>query len=84
MYQPQLLNCEVLYRQKRIRTEYIQAQRQVSVVGLRQIIGNTVIEIGGRIYGVAQASCEEAAEARGRVRGVMCTTDASIQATVIH
>lgn len=78
------IHAEVKYRQKKTHAEYIQAQRQVSVVGLRQIIGNTVIEIGGRIHGMAQASCEEAAEARGRVRGVIRTTNTNIRASTTH
>lgn len=84
MYHPTQQNTEVLYRQKNIRAEYIRAQRQVSIAGVRQIIGNTVIEIGGRIHGVAQSSCTEAAEARGKVRDVIRTSDAGIQATIIH
>lgn len=71
MYQTTDLHTEVSYRQRQIRTGYIQAQRQVSVVGLRQILGNSVIELGGRIHGMAKAPCKEAAETRGRVRGVI-------------
>ncbi len=84
MFNPIQHNVELAYRQRKVRAEYIQAQRQVSLIGLRQILGNTFIEIGGRIHGMAQSSCMEAAETRGRVRGVLRTPDASVRASIIH
>lgn len=84
MYNPTQQFAEVSYRQKRIRAGYIQAQRQVSIAGLRQIIGNTVIELGGRIHGVAQSSCQEATEAGSQVRDTLRTPDHSARARIAH
>lgn len=84
MYQTTDPKTEVTFRQKQIRAGYIQAQRQISVGGLRQILGNTVIEIGGKIHGMTQVPCMEAAQARGRVRGVLRAPGADIQATRLH
>lgn len=84
MYQSTDPDIEVSYRQRQIQAGFVQAQRQVSVDGLRQILGNTVIELGGRIHGVTKAPCVEAAEARGRVRSVFRTDDTSTQPRIIH
>lgn len=84
MFHPTQIQVEVAYHQKKTRAEYIQAQRQISIGGLRQIIGNTIIEMGGRIYGVTQSSCQEAAEAHGRVRSVLRAPDKTVQPTASH
>lgn len=71
MFQPLLAETEVIYRHRQVQTTYIEAQRQVSVSGIRQIIGNTILELGSRIHGMAQAACPSAAESRGLVRNAM-------------
>lgn len=68
MFQPHLPETEITYRQHMLRTEYMRAQRQVSIAGIRQILGNTVIELGSRIHGMAQESCVEATEIREALR----------------
>ena len=71
MFQPIFLETEVAYRQQHVRADFIQAQRQISIAGVRQILGNTVLEMGSRIYGVTQGSCNDAAEIRGMVRNTL-------------
>lgn len=73
MFQPMLPESEVIYRQQQVRTSYIQAQRQISIGGIRQILGNTVIEMGSRIHGMTQESCTDAAEFRSLMRNAMRT-----------
>lgn len=74
MFQPIFPETEVAYRQQHIHAGYVQAQRQISVAGVRQILGNTVIEMGSRIYGMTQGSCTEAAEIRNVVRTIVRTS----------
>lgn len=71
MFQLTHIEAEVAYRQQHIRAGYIQAQRQISISGVRQILGNTVIEVGSRIYGITQGSCTDAAEIRSMVRNTL-------------
>lgn len=68
MFQLTASEAEVKYRQQHVHAGYIQAQRQISIGGIRQILGNTVIEIGSRIHGMTHGSCTDAAEISGMVR----------------
>ena len=77
MFQPRLPETEIMYRQEKLRGDFIRAQRQVSVIGLRQIIGSTIIEMGGRIHGVAKASCPDSDEAGASVLGSVGTSSPS-------
>lgn len=70
-------DTEVEYRHQQIRTQYIESQRMVSVAGMRQILGNSVIALGGRIHGMAQGSCEDAAESRELIREALRTSRGS-------
>lgn len=70
MYQHLFPGTEVAYRQQHVRTGYIEAQRLVTISGIRQILGNTILEVGSRIHGMAQAPCPAAAETRRLVRDI--------------
>ncbi len=83
MFTPTQHNVEVSYRQKKVRAEYIQAQRLVSLTGMRQVLGNTFIELGGRIHGMAQSSCLEAAETRAEIRNTLRAVEATGQAKIV-
>lgn len=71
MFHPILPDTEARYRQQHIRAEYIRAQRQVSISGMRQILGNSIIAMGTRIHGMAQGQCTDAAETRGLIRSTL-------------
>lgn len=87
MIQQQFSETEVMYRQQQLRTGYIESQRQVSISGMRQILGNTILELGSRVHGMAQVACPAAAETRSLVRETSRTAakaSSRLHATVIH
>lgn len=70
MFQPVIFETEVAYRQEQVRSQYIDSQRLVSIQGLREIIGNTFIQLGSSIHGKARAACKDAADSRALVREI--------------
>lgn len=68
MFQPHSMDTEVKYRQQTVQAEFLLAQRQMSISGIRQILGNTVIEMGSRIHGVSKGACPESAEIASIIR----------------
>jgi hypothetical protein len=63
---------EIAEKQQSIRQGYLQSQRAMTIAGLRQILGNTIIAFGTRLHGAAEAHREEMAEGRiaRELRGV--------------
>lgn len=82
MFQPHLPETEIMYRNQKLADEYLRAQRQISVAGLRQILGNTIIEIGSRIHGMARESCAEAAETHANIRDALSRSSQTTQAHI--
>lgn len=64
MFHQHITTAEVNYHQERVRTGFIASQRIVSVRGLREIIGNTFIQMGSHIHGRAMSACQDAAQTR--------------------
>lgn len=80
MLQPDLVHVEVLRRHKQTHAGYIRAQRQVSIAGMRQIIGNTIIAFGSHIYGVVP-SCQDATVVSGQIRDAIRSSERTAPAT---
>ena len=68
MFYHHITTAEINYQQERVRTGFIASQRIVSVRGLREIIGNTFIQLGSSIHGRAMTACQDAAETRDLIR----------------
>lgn len=74
MYQLLVTDADIEYRRQQVHTEYITSQRQMSFVGIRQLLGNSVIALGSRIHGMAAESCQEAAETSDHIRTILRTS----------
>ena len=68
MFLHQLTNADVEYHHQQIRTTYASAQRLISINGLREIVGNTFIQMGSYIHGKAKEACQDAAQTRDLIR----------------
>lgn len=71
MFNPTSDAAEIAYRQQRVHEQFIDSQRSVTVAGLRQILGNTLIAMGNNVHGMAAGSCKDAAETRDHIRTVL-------------
>ena len=68
MFYQHITTADVNYHQQRVRTDFIASQRIVSIRGLREIIGNTFIQLGSNIHGKAKDACQDAARTCDLVR----------------
>lgn len=59
MFLHQITNADVEYHHQQIRTTYASAQRLISINGLREILGNTFIQMGSYIHGKAKDACDD-------------------------
>ncbi len=76
MFIPPISEHELNYRQQQVHTDFVASQRQMSLNGLRQLLGNSVIELGSRIHGMTSGSCQEAAETSDHIRTILRTRKA--------
>lgn len=51
-------------KQRAIHREYVRSQRALTIAGFRTLIGNTIIALGDRVHGAAEARCEDVARQR--------------------
>ena len=72
MFLHQITNADVEYHHQQIRTTYASAQRLISINGLREIVGNTFIQMGSYIHGKAKDACGDV-EARQASRHLLAT-----------
>lgn len=63
MFLREINALEVAEHQALVRSHYASSQHTFTVDGLRELIGNTFIQIGASIHGKAKDVCQEA-EAR--------------------
>ena len=73
MFLPPISEAEIQYRQRQVQTGFIASQRQITIAGMRQVLGNSVIAMGNRIHGMAAGSCQDAAETSNHIRTVLRT-----------
>lgn len=59
MFLHQITNADIDYHNEKIRLGYVSSQRLISINGLREIIGNTFIQMGSNIRGKAKDVCQE-------------------------
>jgi hypothetical protein len=62
MFYQHITAAEIEYRQESVRTDFIESQRIVSIRGVREMIGNTFMQLGASIHGKAREACRDAAE----------------------
>ena len=82
MVLPPISEHELNYRHQQVHTAFVSSQRQMSLQGLRQLLGNSVIELGSRIHGMTSGSCQEAADTSDHIRTILRTRKA--QPTTSH
>lgn len=61
MFLHHVTDADVEYHNNQVRSNYISAQRLISIQGLREIVGNTFIQMGSEIRGKAKQARDEAA-----------------------
>lgn len=72
MFLNQITNADVEYHHQQVRAMYASAQRLISINGLREIVGNTFIQMGSHIHGKAKDACDDV-EARQASRHLLAT-----------
>lgn len=60
MFLTHLSDADVAYHHDQVRSNYLSAQRLISIRGLREIVGNTFIQMGSGIRGKARKASTEA------------------------